>query len=486
MTTAAPVAALPEALAQRIGRDRYEAWFATRTRFAFDGERLVVGVPNLHFQDWLSKRFAAEVQAAARDAFGKTIPVQFRIDPPLFQELRTEQAAAIAPPAHPAPAPEPVVPAQPKLEPKYAEGPPPTLFDAPKPAAAKAPRTPRRWRTLAEFVAGACNRVAFAAAQSAVEEPGGGPSPLVIHGPVGTGKTHLLEAIYVGLRKSVPDWRVCFVTAEDFTNRYVQSSRFQKMGSFRKQFRDCDAFLLDDLHFIAGKRGTQDEFLQTFDALLNDGRAVVLTCDCHPRLNEEFPPELADRLLAGAVWGLQPPDPATRLDLLRAKSAKVALPIREDVLAFLAQQLRGNVRELEGALNNLKHYSRVTGKPVDVPLAREALGDLLRHAVRVVALTDVDAAVCAVLRLPPGTLQSKARAWSVSHPRMLAVYLARKHTAASYGEIGQHFGNRNHSTAVAAEKRVREWLTKNDTLTLQDRPWRVRELVELAERHLGR
>lgn len=485
MTTAAPALAVPEALARRIGQERYDAWFATRTRFTFDGERLIVGVPNLHFQDWLSKRFKADVQAAARDALGKAVPVQFRIDAPLFQELRSEQqdAALVTPPGV---QPAQVAQAAQLAEPKYAAGPPPTLFDAPKAATAKTPRVPRKWRSLGEFVVGSCNRVAFAAAQSAVETPGDGPSPLVIHGPVGTGKTHLLEAVYVGLRRAAPDWRVTFLTAEDFTNRFVQASRFQKMSSFRKQFRDCDALLLDDLHFLAGKKATQDEFLHTFDALLNDGRTLVVTCDCHPRLTEDFAPELADRLLAGAVWGLQPPDPATRLDLLRSKSAKASLPIRDDVLAFLAQQLRGNVRELEGALNSLKHYSRVTGRPVDVPLAREALGDLLRHAVRVVSLADVDAAVCGVLRLPPGTLQSKARAWSVSHPRMLAVFLARKHTAASYGEIGQFFGGRNHSTAVAAEKRVRGWLASNDTLTLQERPWRVRELVELAERHLGR
>ena len=138
--------------------------------------------------------------------------------------------------------------------------------------------------------------------------------------------------------------------------------------------------------------------------------------------------------------------------------------------------------ESGGSINPRK----VTGRPIDVPLAREALGDLLRHAVRVVQLADVDAAVCRVLRLPPGTLQSKARAWSVSHPRMLAVFLARKHTAASYSEIGQHFGGRNHSTAVAAEKRVRQWLAEDESLALNERPWRVREVIEMAERVLGR
>src|SRR5439155_2661680 len=376
----------------------------------------------------------------------------------------------------------------PELAPKYAPRPAPGLFESPaKPQSQpRAPTTGRRWHHLAEFVVGACNRVAFAASQSVVEAPGQGPNPLVIHGPVGTGKTHLLEGIFAGLRKQSADARVVYITAEDFTNRFVQAMRATKLAAFRKHFREVDVLLLDDLHFLASKKATQEEFLHTFDALLSEGRQLVVTCDCHPRLTEDFLPELADRLLGGAVWGLQPPDGATRLDLLRSKAAKASTLIAEDVLRFLSQQLRGNVRELEGALHSLRHYARVTGKPIDTPLAREALGDLLRHAVRVVRLEDVDAAVCQVLRLPQGTLQSKARAWSVSHPRMLAVFLARKLTAASYGEIGQYFGGRNHSTAVAAEKKVREWLHADGTLALSRQTWRVREVIEMAERLLGR
>jgi chromosomal replication initiator protein len=214
---------------------------------------------------------------------------------------------------------------------------------------------------------------------------------------------------------------------------------------------------------------------------------VALTCDCHPRLADDFPPELTDRLLGGAVWGLAPPEAETRLNLLRAKVGKTGeLLIAEEVLQYLASQLRGNVRELEGALSNLRHFSRVTGRAIDVSLAREALADLLRHAVRVVQLGDIDAAVCKVLRLPSGTLQQKQRAWAVSHPRMLAMYLARKHTSAAYSEIGQHFGGLNHSTAVAAEKKVRQWLEKNSDLTLGEHAFRVRDVVELVERELLR
>jgi chromosomal replication initiator protein len=517
VTSTATVAALEQALAQRIGLPRYQLWFAPHTRFRLDDGHLVVGVPNLHFQEWLSKTFTDAVQSAARTAFGEAVPVRFQIDPELFRAARAAEAEAPGSGAgvrEEAAVPTKATPARkaaPKPTPskgrsKKQAPPGPTIFDPPPPCktatpppAAPAPRatsaeprtrTPeprkRRWHHLNDFVVGSCNRVAHAAALSVVEEPGQGPNPLVVHGPVGTGKTHLLEGVYAGLRKAAPDWRVIFVTAEDFTNRFVQALRFGKQPAFRKHFRDCDALLLDDLHFLVSKRASHEEFLHTLDSLLTDGKQVVVTCDCHPRLADDFPPELTDRLLGGAVWGLQPPDPATRLDLLRAKAGRAEPVIAEEVLRFLGEQLRGNVRELEGALTSLRHYARVTGRRIDVPLAREALGELLRHAVRVVQVPDVDAAVCKVLRLPAGTLQSKARAWSVSHPRMLAIHLARKHTAASYGEIGQHFGGRNHSTAVAAEKRVRQWLAADGTLTAGERPWRVRELVELVERELGR
>ena len=166
---------------------------------------------------------------------------------------------------------------------------------------------------LDEFVVGASNRVAHAAAVSLVESPQDVPCPLVLHGSGGTGKTHLLEGIHAGLTRSEPEWRVCFVTAEEFTNRFVQAMHQGKLNAFRKQFRECDALLLDDLHFLARKQATQEEFLHTLDVLTSEGRPVAVTCDCHPRLANALLPEMTDRLAGGAVWGLTTPDRATRL-----------------------------------------------------------------------------------------------------------------------------------------------------------------------------
>src|SRR5262249_7245353 len=220
---------------------------------------------------------------------------------------------------------------------------------------------------------------------------------------------------------------------EEFTNSFLHSMHAGKLGTFRRRFRECDALLVDDLHFLASKRATAEEFLHTFDALVAQNRQLVVTCDCHPRLADEFTPEMADRLLGGAAWSLTPPDAETRLAILRARALRLGEPLAPDeVLKHVADKLRGHVRELEGALHALRHYSRVTGKPIDLASANEALADLLRHSIRVVLLADIDAALCRVLKLEPGALQSKHRAWAVSHPRMLAMYLARKHTAASY------------------------------------------------------
>src|SRR5258708_3118161 len=186
------------------------------------------------------------------------------------------------------------------------------------------PRSPvrtRRWRLLDEFVVGACNRVAHAAAVGLVESPQDVPCPLVLHGSVGTGKTHLIEGIHAGLARSEPSWRVCCVTAEEFTNRFVQAMHQGKLGAFRKQFRECDALLVDDLHFLARKQATQEEFLHTLDVLSAEGRPVAVTCDCHPRLADALLPRMTDCPAGAAARSLLPPHWATRATIRRTSAS---------------------------------------------------------------------------------------------------------------------------------------------------------------------
>jgi chromosomal replication initiator protein len=480
-----PELALAAAVSKRVGQARFGLWFHGHARFVPLGREVTVVVRNDQARDWLEQTFGIAVREAVADICGSGTAVRWAVD----SSLLTEAGARGKESQQPSPGREPnESPASrdrhdlfgdPIRETKTKSRPPSTD------SIPAGPRAGRRWRSLADFVVGACNRVAHAAATSIVEEPGAAANPLVIHGPVGTGKTHILEGVFEGLRRH-REGRPCFVTAEEFTTRFVAASQHGKMGAFRRQFRDCGALLLDDLHFLASRKATQAEFLHTFDALIADGRQVVVTTDCHPRLADELMPELVDRLLGGAIWGLLPPEHETRLDILRRKAGGANPPIPETILKLLASSLRGNVRELEGAVHSVRHYARVTGRPFDTAAAHEALGDLLRHSVRAVTIDDVDAAVRAVLRLPAGALQAKSRAWAVTHPRMLAIYLCRKRTAATYGEISNHFGAKTHSTAVAAEKKVRVWMEKDLTIAIGDRDWRATELRDRIERELQR
>lgn len=489
------VAALSHRIAQRIGEPRYRLWFERSTKFTWHDDQLLVGVPNRFYQEWLETTFAESVRGAASEVLARPMQVRFAIDPELFQAARVEQAAvsskhAAKPGRHVEPHPREPSPdddqhstAAPRR--RGAASSSPEAAQTRLNAAVVQKRT-RRWHRLNEFVVGACNRLAHAAATSVVEAPGEFANPLVIHGPVGTGKTHLLEGIYAELRKSLPRNRHCFVTAEGFTNQFLHAMSQGKLGAFRKKYRDCDSLLIDDLNFLAKKKATSEEFLHTLDSLQNAGTQVVITCDCHPKYADRFSRELTDRLLGGACWGLLPPDLDTRLQILKMKALQAAAPMAENVLRLMAENLRGNARELEGALHSLRHMSRVIAKPIDLILAREVLADLLRHSVRMVPLTRVNEAVCKALLLDTQSLQSKQRSWSVSHPRMLAMYLARKHTSAAYSEIGEFFGGRNHSTVVAAEKKVRQWLEGNEELAAGSRKLPVREVLELAERELLR
>ncbi|GIW81929.1 MAG: chromosomal replication initiator protein DnaA [Gemmatales bacterium] len=476
MTTASNcevVAALGHLIAQRIGEPRYDLFFTGKTKFTWNDGQLIVGVPNRFVQEWLENTFAEDIRQAAQQFLGRAVHVIFTIDPQLFQMARQKEAAVA-----------------PSFQPRNKNDPPASSLRREGEDLAtdfqKTVRTARHWRQLRDFVVGPGNRMAHASALSVVEHPGQGVNPLVLHGGVGTGKTHLLEGIYAGLRQRYPAFQVRFVRAEEFTQRFIQAMRSGKIGSFRRFYRDCDALLLDDLDFLSRKKATQEEFLYTFDAMIAQNRQIVVTCACHPKLADTFSPELTDRLLGGPVCSLLPPELETRKGILRLKAVLAGTHLPEDVVDYLASHLDGHVRELEGALHSIRHFSRVANRPIDLALAREAVADLLRHSVRVLEVEDVHRAVCRALGLDEKSLRSKDRSWAVSHPRMIAMFLARKHTRATYAEIGKYFGGRIHSTVVAAEKKVRTWLDEDSECTFARHRWRVREIVERIEREMLR
>jgi chromosomal replication initiator protein len=311
------VAQLRDLLRTRIGPTRFQMWFNDTVAFVPTGRELLIVVQTTQHQQMLEQMFSRDLNELTVEVFGSAVQPTIAVD--------AEATQSVPAPAKPNPDTLPVQK---------------NLFNEEAPQQEKKKKSPtpsRRFRNLTDFVVGSSNRVAHASALAVVDDPGQNVNPLVLHGPVGTGKTHLLEGIYVGLRKLWPEDRPVYVSAEEFTTRFVDSTRYGKQEAFRRQFRDCSALLLDDLNYLATKRQTQEEFLHTFDVLHGDGKQIVVTLDCHPRLIERLMPELVDRLLGGGVWGLLPPDEPTRLDILRKKSSGVHPSISEDMLKYMAR-----------------------------------------------------------------------------------------------------------------------------------------------------
>jgi chromosomal replication initiator protein len=334
-------------------------------------------------------------------------------------------------------------------------------------------------------VTGSCNRLAHAAAMEMVQSAGEAFNPLVIHGPIGLGKTHLLEGIGHALRARRPGLRVIHVTAEAFTNGFLDAMRSGSLGAFRSKYRGAAALIVDDVHFLAAKRATQDEFLHTFNALIAEGAAIVLATDQHPKRIAKLTDELATRFLGGMVVKLEAPDLQTRRAILKAKAAARGVDVPEAVIHYVAEHLRASVRELEGALHSLVAHALLTGKRLDLALAKTALRDTIRHTAQAVALRDVEHAVCALFQIDAETLKSDGRARVITYPRMLAMYLARKHTGAAYSEIGRHFGGRNHSTVISAEKKVAGWLREQERNAFLAGFETVADVLAALERTLG-
>ncbi|MDQ3332952.1 MAG: chromosomal replication initiator protein DnaA, partial [Planctomycetota bacterium] len=325
---------------------------------------------------------------------------------------------------------------------------------------------------------------AFAAAQRFCECPSAAAGPLYLFGGVGLGKTHLLEGIAKRLRSADTTRQVAYFTAEALANYFTDALRNRTLPAFRNRFRGVGVLIIDDVDFFDGKKGLQEEFLHTLQHLESRGRAIVLAADRHPKLMTRTSEELVTRFLAGTVCRLESPSFETRLRILERKVARLAEVPSGPVLEFIARRFRGGVRELEGALNCLEVFRSLSGRPVGVGAARQILGDMERDCLRAVRLLDIERAVCEFFGVDPTELRSAKRSRCVSQPRMLAMYLARKHTQAAFGEIGAHFGGRNHSTVIAADRKMRQLLERSSSWNVAAEKVPLSELVLSIEASL--
>ena len=343
--------------------------------------------------------------------------------------------------------------------------------------------SPRKFASLASFVVGASNRLAMYSAEMVARNPGQ-ITPLFVHGPTSVGKTHLLEGIWSAERKAGRGTTTVYLSAEQFTSHFLEALRGGGMPVFRRKYRGVNVLIIDDLQFLAGKRATQVELMHTVDTLLREGRQLVFAADRPPVELSDFMPELTTRLTGGMVCRIEPPDYATRLGIVGHLSRRLGFELPADVQQFVAARLTGHARELSGALCRLQATSEATGRKISVALAEEALGEMIRHNTRVVRLSDIEKAICKVFGLEPQTLQSDGKTRRVSQPRMLAMWLARKHTRAALSEIGAFFGRRSHSTVISAQKRVDQWMAYDEPLRMPEQTWKIDEAVRQVERQL--
>lgn len=453
-------------LQQRIGPQKYNAWFRHGTAMTVEENRLCITVPNSFTANWIEQHYQGELAASVEEHLQKRLPVVVAIDPNLAGRCRRRDLDLQA-----------------QLVSRAAAG------DA-------RPRTTesaaRLKHTLEDFVVGPSNRLAFSAAQAAADPATRHFTQLFIHGPCGVGKTHLLQGICNAFarredgKSPSPQWR--YVTGEQFTNEFVAAVRNKQGKEFRDRYRRLDLLAIDDVHFLSAKRATQEEFLHTFNAISAAGKRIVLASDAHPRLVGEMNEQLVSRFLAGMVVKIDAPDRPTRLNILRGKARTMHLALPRDVEEYLATHLRGSVREMEGTLVKLSALAALEGGTITLEQARDALADHLARTDSIVTLGDIESVVAAFFGITPPDLHSSRRTRTVSTARMVAMYLARRHTRMSFPEIGRFMG-KNHSSAVLAVQRLEQLLARKEkivwTTPAGTKTMPAEELIELLNAQIG-
>lgn len=467
-------------LKSRMGDARFKLWCDGKIRFEIHGDQLTIAVGSPFMLNCMQKQFRSVLTEAAQAVLGPSATANLTVDARLSLTSINARKASNTTAAN-AVGNDDNAATSPLVSPSK-----PAPVNRPEQVLETALAIPRQRRLadLVEFIPGGTAEFAFAACRQVAVNPGVQFNPLYLHGSVGTGKTHLMEGICRQLRRAQPSLQVVLLTAEAFANYFTQALRDRTLPGFRQKFRAADVLLIDDIDFFESKRVFQEEFLHTLTELVDHRRQVVVTGDRHPRLLAKLGGDLISRLQSGLICRLEAPDAETRRKIVAAKAHRLQGEFAPDALDFLAERFSGNVRELEGALNCLQTCFTMTRKRVTLHTAQQVLADLERDCLRIVRLADVERVVCNLFGLKPKDLKSDSRVRTLAQPRMLAMFLARKHTPSAYSEIGQHFGGRNHSTVMSAERKVQKWLSDNAAVRIAAQTWTIGEIVATLEQQL--
>jgi len=326
----------------------------------------------------------------------------------------------------------------------------------PAPAALISPSSLVEGYTFERFVEGKSNQLALAAAQQVAEHPGLSYNPLFLYGGVGLGKTHLMHAVGNAMRRRNPDAKIVYLHSERFVADMVKALQLNAINDFKRFYRSVDALLIDDIQFFANKDRSQEEFFHTFNALLEGGQQMILTCDRYPKEIDGVEERLKSRFGWGLTVAVEPPDLETRVAILMKKAEQSHITLAPDAAFFIAQRIRSNVRELEGALKRVIASANFTGRPFDIDLIKDSLKDLLALQDKQVSLDNIKRKVAEYYKIKVADLMSKRRNRSVARPRQVAMAMAKELTHHSLPEIGDAFGGRDHTTVLHACRKIKE------------------------------
>src|SRR5437016_1449627 len=422
-----------------LSRAQYDTWFKDTQVISEEDDVFLIGVPNAFAREWLESKFRPQVRAALQHLLGRTVDVRFVTSSGAPATARTSAAPGMTSSASSGGGQQ--VSGQERRE-------------------AGALLNSRY--TFSTFVVGSNNRLAHAAALSVAERPGHSYNPLFVYGGSGLGKTHLMHAIGHAVIARHPKKRVAYATSEKFTNEFINSIRAQKGEDFRERYRRIDVLLVDDIQFIAGKEGTQEEFFHTFNAIHEEGKQIVISSDRPPKAIQ-----LEDRLRSRFEWGLiadiSTPDLETRIAILRAKAEVQNVAVPPPVIDFLAQRIVSNIRELEGALPRIVAYAALQASPVTTQLAQEVLQNILYNPQRKTLSPErIAETVARYYGVPIDELKGRARDKQIVLPRQIAMYLMREETEAPLLRIGEVLGGRDHSTVLHGCEKIEREMAEND------------------------
>jgi len=444
-------------LRDELPEQQYNTWIRPLTVQQADdvngGEVAVqLMAPNRFIEDWVKTKFFSRIEELFIQLGGH--PVSLGVSANASSQARFQQAAQ-------GDEPDSLVPA--KVDsPSFNDGDRGSriIVDTPaiiKSAAESSLKTNLNNNfTFDSFVEGKSNQLAFAAAQQVAENPGGSYNPLFIYGGVGLGKTHLMHAVGNALKAKKPDAKIVYLHSERFVADMVKALQLKAIDEFKRFYRSVDALLIDDIQFFAGKERSQEEFFHTYNALLEGGQQMILTCDRYPKEIDGVEERLKSRFGWGLTVAVEPPELETRAAILMNKAEQVGMALSKDAAFFIAQRIRSNVRELEGALKRVMAHAQFTGRAIDIDLIRESLKDLLALQDKLVTIDNIQRVVADYYKLKMSDLLSKRRSRSVARPRQVAMSIAKELTNHSLPEIGESFGGRDHTTVLHACRKVKE------------------------------